>query len=201
MTTTYIAFAVNTYAPWHTPQPYWNEFDVYVDNDEDGSADYVLFNYNYGALSTGEDNDLFLPVVIDLSTGTASVYYYSFTEFNAATMELPLRGIDIGLSDTNTDFDFWIVGFDYDQNPDLTAVSHVDAAHPPLAFAWMDTPGEVGPFSTNTAVVLPDLVGYHANSATGILAFYYNDVPGTGQAQFIELTAAWRPIYLPVIVR
>ena len=73
-----------------------------------------------------------------------------------------------------------------------------DAAHPPAAFGWLATPGEVGPFGTNTAGVIPDFVGYHVNSPTGVLAFYYNDVPGTEQAQFIDLTATWYPHYLPI---
>ncbi|MFN2224820.1 MAG: S8 family serine peptidase, partial [Anaerolineae bacterium] len=197
----YLAFAINTYAPWHTPQPYWNEFDVYIDNDEDGSADYVVFNYNYGAISTGDDNDLFIPVIVNLSTGDLGFYYLSYTEFNAATIEMPVRGIDIGLDSTNTDFDFWIVGFDYDVNVDLTTVSHVDVANPPMGFGWVGAPGEVGPASSNIAAVFPDFVGYHTNSPTGILAFYYNDVPGTGQAQFIELTALWNPLYVPLIAK
>jgi len=211
MTDTVLSVAINTYAPWHTPQPYWNEFDIYIDNDEDGSADYIVFNFNYGAVTTGDDNDVFVPVVVNLGTGGVSVPTYpppfenylltNYTEFNAATIEIPFKGIDIGLDDTNTDFDFWIVGFDYDVNPDVTKVSHVDAALPPMGFGWVATPGEVGPVSSNLAAVFPDFLGYHANSPTGILAFYYNDVPGTGQAQFIELTATWNPLYVPLIAK
>ena len=209
MTDTIVSFAVNTYAPWHTPQPYWAEFDIYVDNDEDGVADYVVFNFNRGAVTTGDDSDVFVPVVVKLSTNDITIptlpppedtfVLTNFTEFNAATIEIPVKGIDIGLNASNTDFDFWIIGFDYDGNADVTDVSHGDAAHPPLAFSWAAPAGEVPPASTNLASVLPDFVGYHANGRPDILAFYYNDAPGADQAQYIPLTATWNTNYLPLI--
>jgi subtilisin family serine protease len=209
MTDTILYFAVNTYAPWHTPQPYWAEFDIYIDNNEDGAADYVVFNYNYGKVTINEDNDTFIPVVVNLSTGDVSLPSFpppfdSFvltnsTDFNAATMQIPVKGIDIGLDAGNTDFDFWIIGFDYDSNADVTTVEHGDAAHPPLLFGWATPGGQVPPASTNLASVLPDFVGYHANGRPDILAFYYNDVPGTDQAQYIPLTATWNTYYLPLI--
>jgi minor extracellular serine protease Vpr len=211
MSDTIVSFAVNTYGPWHTPQPYWSEFDVYIDNDEDGVGDYVVFNYNLGAARGGSNSDVFVPAVVNLSAGTITVPNWpppyegflltNYTEFNAATIEMPVKGIDIGLDASNTDFDFWIVGFDYNGNADLTAISHGDAAHPPLAFFWAAPAGEVPPASNNVAAVLPDFAGYHANARPDILAFYYNDVPGTGQAQYIPLTATWNTLYLPVIFR
>lgn len=211
MTDTLVSFAITTYAPWHTPQPYWNEFDIYVDNDEDGSADYVILNFNYGAVTSGDDNNVFVPVIINLNTGELTVPTFpppyddylllNWTGFNAATLEMLLKGVDIGLDDTNTDFDFWVVGFDYSGGADLTTVFHGDAAHPPMGFLWMPPAGEVGPFSTNVAAVAPNLTGYYTSSSTGILALYYTDTPGTEQAQFIELDVAWSRLYLPLIAR
>jgi hypothetical protein len=211
MTDTILSFAVNTYGPWHTPQPYWAEFDIYIDSDEDGTEDYVVFNYNYGKVTTNEDNDTFIPVVVNLSTGNVTLPSFpppfdgfvltSATNFNAATIQIPVKGIDIGLDAGNTDFDFWIIGFDYDSNPDMTTVEHADAAHPPLLFDWVTLDGQVPPASTNVAAVAPDFVGYHANGRPDILALYYNDVPGADQAQYIALAAAWNSYYLPLVLR
>jgi subtilisin family serine protease len=211
MTDTVLSFAINTYAPWHTPQPYWAEFDIYVDNNEDGSADYVVFNFNRGAVTADEDSDVFIPVVVNLNTGDIILPTFpppfdeflltNVTDFNAATIEIPVKGIDIGLDAGNTDFEFWVIGFDYDGNPDVTTVGRGDAAHPPLVFDWTALDGQVPPASTNAATVLPDFVGYHANGRPDILALYYHDVPGTGQAQYIPLTATWNAYYLPLILK
>src|SRR4029078_12140780 len=50
-TTQLMVFAVNTWQPWSSPAT--NEFDIAVDVDGDGVADYVIVAADDGAIRTG----------------------------------------------------------------------------------------------------------------------------------------------------
>jgi minor extracellular serine protease Vpr len=209
MADTVISFAISTYAAWHTPQPHWNEFDIYIDIDEDGEDDYVVFNWNLGAVTGGANNDIFVPVIVNLTTGQISLPTWpapydgylltNYTEFNAATIEIPVKGTDIGLTDDNTDFAFTIAGWDYWGNVDVTATKWANAARSPFTFLWAEPRGIVPAQGANLAgVVVGD--GYLHNSPTHILALYYNDAPGMSQAQWIPLAiGSWYRSFLPTI--
>jgi hypothetical protein len=41
---------MNVYGSWFTPQPYFTEFDLYLDLNQDGNPDLVDFNWNLGGI-------------------------------------------------------------------------------------------------------------------------------------------------------
>ena len=46
-----MVFAVNTHDPWSTPSA--NEFDIYVDVNNDGHDDYIVIGVDDGLVRTG----------------------------------------------------------------------------------------------------------------------------------------------------
>ncbi len=109
-----VYFGLSTYGEWDTPRS--TEFDIYVDANGDGTEDYVIYN---SALS---GTDGFVTIVVNLATSaaTASHYINAFTgvtntnAFNNNVMMMPVAPSLIGLSASDTDFDFYIVTFHRD---------------------------------------------------------------------------------------
>ncbi len=138
-------FGIATYGKWDSPSSV--EFDVYIDVNEDGIDDYVIFNANQGFF-TGTTDDVMLTTYCDLHTGDCNADYYTnnwsgavnTNLFNNNVMVLPVGLTSIGLVDgVNTDFDFYVVSYsrDADGLVDASDVMSYDAAH--QAFNTVDT--------------------------------------------------------------
>ena len=177
-----IMVGIDAWGGWHTPQPYFAEFDMYLDVDEDGTDDFILFNWNYGAATGGDDTDEWLVFQVDLSNGMlylASPYLIT-TDYNTGFMEWYLPALWNGLDPaTNTDFDYSFVGWDYRGSFDDTVMASFDYARPP--FTW-DVVG--GP---TVLVAIDDLSGYQYSGEPGIMVVDYNGEPGIGQAYYYPL--------------
>jgi len=194
--------AINVWGSWHTPQPYFAEFDLYLDVDQDGTWDLVNFNWNYGAFTGRDDNDMWIVAQLDLATFTLYLGspYFIYTDYNTGFMEWYLPASWQGLTDT--DFDFQLFGFDYDGNFDVTAAGSFDYAKPPF---WWDyetgDPGDPGPGAPDTDyyVGISDLDGYRETRPVGVMIVDYNGEPGEGQAYFWPLDVPM-PVYLPIVM-
>jgi subtilisin family serine protease len=105
-------FGIATWGEFQTANPYDVEFDIYIDSDRDGTADYVLFNWNLGSAGGGSPADVFYSVLANLKT-------------NALVLERRINGISPATRDT--------VGF----NTSVMAVSAYAAdLHINGAFDW-----------------------------------------------------------------
>ncbi|MDW8069635.1 MAG: hypothetical protein RML46_12065, partial [Anaerolineae bacterium] len=204
--------AINTWGAWHTPQPYFAEFDLYLDVNEDGTADFVDFNWNSGRLTGTSDNDTWVVVRVDLSTGQLSLAspYTIYTDYNAGYMEwwLPAtyNGLtNIGVPGANTDFNFQLVGFDYWGEADVTEAGRFDIARPPFDWGWLTGyPQNPGPYSRETvyAVVVSDPDGYLYSRPKGVMIVDDNGRPGRGQAYYWPLKVTGYPqVFLPLVLR
>jgi hypothetical protein len=200
--------SINTWGTWHTPQPYFAEFDLYLDADEDGVDDYVIFNFNYGWFQGQDDNDLWIPIQVDLSTGSLDLAspYSIYTDYNAGFMEwyLPAtwNGLEDIAPDANTDFDFQLIGFDYEGNSDITEAGSFDYARYPFAWGTLSGPNNPGPANRETTygVMVNDLGGYLYSQPKGVMLVDYNSEPGMGQAYYWSLNVTGYPkLFLPII--
>ncbi len=113
-----VYFGFSTYADWDTIRS--TEFDIYIDTNDDGIEDYVIYN----SALTGSDS--FVTVVLNLTTfaATSSHYINGFSgglntnAFNNNVVMMPAAAALLGLSASDTDFDFYIATFHRDA-PDL----------------------------------------------------------------------------------
>lgn len=199
--------AINAWGAWHTPQPYFAEFDLYLDVDNDGEWDLVDFNWNDGAASGGTDTDRWVVVQVDLETEELSLAspYYIYTDYNTGFMEWYLPATRNGLGGTDTDFRYQLFGFDYYGNPDVTPPGSFDYARPPFWWGWGTSyPSDPGPYGRETvyAVGVDDLGGYLYSQPKGAMIVDYNGKPGRGQAYYWPLTVTGYPkVYLPLVLR
>ncbi|MCU0522092.1 MAG: S8 family serine peptidase, partial [Anaerolineae bacterium] len=169
-----IAVAVDAWDYWHVPQPMHTEFDLYLDVNEDGTADFVDFNYNYGYATGGDGNNDWIVLQVDLSDG--AVYLASpwniYTDYNSSFMEyyLPAGWQALGLA--NPDFDYELYGYDWGGEM-LGAAGSFDYSRAPLSWFISENPGPADP-SAVALVEVFDLDGYLLSQAKGIMFADYN---------------------------
>ena len=64
-----VQFAINTFGKRAHPN-YPAEFDIYIDANRDGIADYILLNWDLGSAGGTGTSDVFYSVVFDASNGS-----------------------------------------------------------------------------------------------------------------------------------
>ena len=105
-----LAFAINTFKGWSTIEQ--EEFDVSIDTDGDGFADYVVFNADVGLVSTGSANGQVGAFVENLKTKALSVNFLADAPTDGSTIVLPVLISDLGLSSTSPRFTYTVKSFD-----------------------------------------------------------------------------------------
>ncbi len=190
-----ISFAIDAWAPWHTAMYYFAEFDLYIDNNEDGNPEFVIYNYPVG-------DGTYIPRIYALQTGLVSRYspYLIYTDYNSGYMEFYVPAAYLGLGSTNTTFDYQLFGYDWDANEDVVAPGSFDFARPPFITAYTgpvnaDGMGGPGPDNPNAsfAVSIYDLVGYAYSQPEGVMVVDYVGNPQNGGQAYLY------PITLPNI--
>jgi len=102
-----LQFAINTYGERAHPA-YPAEFDIYVDTDNDGSPDFVLYNYELtGFAATGQT----VVAVVNLNTGTGGAYFYADASLNSGNIILTAPMSVMGLT-PGSKFTFSVYAFD-----------------------------------------------------------------------------------------
>jgi len=101
----YLQFAATTYGERATPVTP-AEFDFYVDSNNDGVADYVVFNreqgyFTGGGGSFGSDGRV-LAGIINLTTGAGTAYFYADVTYNSANMILTVPKSALGITNGKT---------------------------------------------------------------------------------------------------
>ncbi|SFR93660.1 PA domain-containing protein [Microbacterium sp. cf046] len=102
-----LQFAIATYDR-RTVLNYPAEFDVYIDSNNDGTDDYVLYNAEVGGFAVTGQTAVY---VANLSTGASTAYFYVDGGFNSATQifTAPLAALGIAQGQT---FGYSVYAFD-----------------------------------------------------------------------------------------
>lgn len=182
--------AFNMWAPQHTTQPYWSEVDMYIDADQDGIADVVNFNYNYGAATGGDPDNDWIVFQVDLSDNSVSLAspYGIYTDFNSGFQEWYLPPGWNGIADK---FSYDVVSTDWYGNEDYAGGGQFDISKPPLM--WDILPS-LDPQNESFSFLfgVDNKEGYHFSNPLGVMLVDYMGKPGVGQVYAWE----WNPLYM-----
>ncbi len=206
--------AFSTYGPWHNPQPYFVEMDLYIDADGDGGTDFIDFNFNTGWFSGKDSTNDWIPIRYDLSAGTLSLasIYYIYTDYNSGFMEwylptyLDLTPYGWGVYATvfdpaDTDMDFFLVGWDTTGYPDIGGEWYYDIAQQPTyTVVWGDDPGPANRVG-ELFYGLNSVTGNCATSPIGAMVVDYHGKPGKGEVHFLPFEFGCYQMYLPITIR
>jgi uncharacterized repeat protein (TIGR01451 family) len=113
-------FGLSTYGNWSSlSEEVW--FEVYIDADQDGFADYRLWNWNLGAAVFGASSDVFIVIVDDFGAETSSWYgdyvndlpasAINTAPFQNSVLFMGTRAGRLGLDDTDATFDFFVASW------------------------------------------------------------------------------------------
>lgn len=195
-----LTVAFNNWGSVHTPQPYYSETDLYMDVDEDGVDDYVFFNFNYGWLSGGDEDNDWIVLQIDLASGILYLGSpWTYGDFNSGLMEWYLPDAYDGFNDDVSTLDFSVVSFDGVGGVDEGPAGTFDYLNPPYWFDFADD-APLGGSTTLMGIWLNDGGSYLTTQPLGALLVDYNGKPGYGQAYPIYLTVTDLPkLYIPFI--
>jgi subtilisin family serine protease len=85
-----MVFAVNTWNRWSNAAT--NEFDIYVDVDQNGTDDYILVGADQGALTTGTANGVMVTAVFPINPpGAGALAFLATAPSDGSTALLPVR--------------------------------------------------------------------------------------------------------------
>ncbi len=203
----FIGIAINAWAPWHDPQPYVAEFDLYVDADRDGQDDFVLFNYNAGAMLGPADDNRWVPVLVDLGTMEYSLAgpYLILTDYNNAIMEWFVPAEALGLGPGNSAFGYRLESWDPFNGPSVVIESGVtDYWNAPLLWDTNEFMPGPGTPETQIMVWVPSLIDYLRADPAGLMILDYNGDPtfeDARQAYLAPITVPLHRLFLPLVIR
>ena len=104
---TNVQFAINTFGQRSHPA-YPAEFDIYIDSNNDGTFDYVVFNLENGGFgATGQT----VVEVFNLHTNTGSILTFANADLNSGNMIMSVPMSSVGLT-SGQKFSFMVLGCD-----------------------------------------------------------------------------------------
>jgi hypothetical protein len=102
-----IQFAVNTYGARSHPN-YPAEFDIFIDTNNDGTNDFVVFNAENGGFGASGQN---VTALLNLATNTSVVRFFTDADLGSSNAILTVLRSDLGMS-AGSQFRFSVVAFD-----------------------------------------------------------------------------------------
>lgn len=102
-----VQFAIAGHDRWTHPS-YPIEYDVYVDSDNDGTHDFVVYNAEPGGFAVTGQSAVY---VLNLRTGAGGPYYYNLAGFDSSVMVFTVPAPALGLSAGKT-FSFDVYAYD-----------------------------------------------------------------------------------------
>jgi len=91
-----LVFLINTYG--QATNQSVNEYDVLIDTNRDGQADFIVAGFDLGAVLTGDNNGQYASFTIDASTGDIIDAFFADAPMNGSTIELPAVASEIGVA-------------------------------------------------------------------------------------------------------
>lgn len=199
-----VAFA--NWGSLHALQPYYNNDELYMDVDEDGTADYLFFNYNWGAVGTtsGDDDNEWIVLEVDIATDTLYLGspYDIEADFNSGVSIWMLPAEYAGFDQTVdpiSSFGYSIDSIDFAGTKDEGPSGTFDYLNAPF-ISGLTNYDPLGGELTTLMAALNDLDSYNAAKPEGLLLIDFNGKPGAGQSYLVPLNV-YGFTYLPLIHR
>ena len=184
-----VRFAVNTYRRWSAPSV--NEFDIFVDVDQNGTTDYIVFTDDFGLVTAGAFNGTYASFTFNVATGKLGPNaLLAAAPTDSSTVIFPALLADIGLSAAHPRFDYQVAGFDLfstgdDNGP--SEVGHFNAFTPAISASPTPT-GAVTPGSSMSVTITVNSTEWDLTPPKGLLVVGIDNAAGAGEAQEIPAT-------------
>lgn len=188
----WLNFGLATHGKWDTPGPNVLLFEIYIDNNEDGVADYRLSNTGVTSISDTMSTRACNLATSSCVTGVSLNGYNGDTNTNIFDNNVLVLGISasqVGVSPANPDFNFYAQTFslDYPDQVDSTALLsyHIDqrALTPQGGAPYPDDPS-----LSPTLVVDYDKTALAARGSLGLLVLHLSNAENAAETVPLEKT-------------
>src|SRR5262249_7668120 len=88
------------------------EFDIPVDTNGDGAADFIVFSDDFGLITTGDFSGQPAAFIFDLQTHRLSADFFAEASTDSSTILLPVLASSIGITAANPRFVYSAASFD-----------------------------------------------------------------------------------------
>jgi subtilisin family serine protease len=175
--------AINTWGRFTNPSV--NEFDVGIDTNGDGNADYVVVGVDLGAVLTGTFNGQYASFVFDAKNNLVDAFNAA-APMNGSVVELPFLSSDIGTDSSSGPFAYTVTGFSIVPGAlvDPTGTASYDPFHPAVDSGQFES---LDPGQSATIPLTRDPIQLGHQKPLGWLAITLDDANGAAQADQIPL--------------
>jgi minor extracellular serine protease Vpr len=179
-----LVFAVNTFGRWSTAAV--NEFDISIDNNGDGTADFIVVGVDLGAVTAGEFNGQFASFTFNADDGSLVNAFQAIAPANGSTALLPALASDLGLAEGSSHFAYTVNAFSIvpEALTDSTATAQWDSHRPPVSTGQFV---QLEPGASASIDLTVDQAGVAATPVKGWLVVSPDDRTGAAEADSVKL--------------
>jgi minor extracellular serine protease Vpr len=162
-----------------------SEFDVVIDTENDGRADFFVVGVDFGAVTAGEFDGRMASFIFD-AAGNLINAWVADNPMNGSTVLLPTLASDIGLKAGNDSFFYAINAFSIVPGDliDTTAVAEYQSHSPAVSNGQFIS---LAPGASATLGLSVDRVQFNKAPALGWLVATLDDPNGGAQAELIPV--------------
>jgi subtilisin family serine protease len=190
-----LVFLINTWG--QATNQSVNEYDVLIDTNRDGQADFAVVGFDLGAVLTGDNDGRFASFTIDASTGDIIDAFFADAPMNGSTIELPAVASEIGLTQKAAKpatFRYTVNAFSIVPGGivDTTGVASFDPFHPAVSSGVLNPDGTPIAVAAGGSTSLPlsiDKSQQAKTPALGWLVASVDDDNGAPQADEVAAPA------------
>ena len=180
-----LVFAINTFTHMSNPAP--SEFDILIDTTGSGTPNYAVVAANGSAFSSSLASGRMAVAVFNLVTGTGVLRFFADTATDNATILLPVRASDLGLSPAHPSFAYaeqHFSGLD-GSSAAMPGSATFNAYTPSLSVSYAGA--AIAPKSNAAATVSIDVAEWARTPSLGLMIVGQDNLAGKAQAQLIKV--------------
>ncbi len=188
-----LVLAVNTWQRWSTAAQ--NEFDTYVDVDDDGVPDYVIVAVDFGAVATGTADGRFGVFIVDLVSGAlVSNGFLASAPTDGSTAEIPFYTSDLCragnkcFSTAHPHLTYQTIGFDEVGSGGSDVAQGVGRYNPWTPAISQGDFVPLAPNATGTSAVSVNVAEWANTPARGVMVVTTDNKSGANEAATLSFT-------------
>ena len=174
-----LVFAVNNHTKESNAAA--NEFDVNIDTNADGDADYTVFSADSGAVRAGApDGRAEVFIYNTLTKGISSSGYFASAPTDSSTVLLPVEAGALGLTEVAGDFAYTVSSYSQ-QGPwsdEMTGTAKYNPFTPAIGNAYLPVPRN----ATRYVTVTIDPTAQAVQRPRGLMVVVFDNKSGSSEA-------------------
>ena len=187
----FLVFGVSVFDRWSNAAT--NEFDIFVDVDNDGTDDYVVVGVDVGAVTAGVSNGVMGSFVFSTRSAGASLIFNAFAPHDSTTLLLPIltrqlcrTGQPCLNATTQPRFTYSAVGFDRSEGgvDPIDGTAKFNAWTPSISNGMFETVTPGGAVSVPVSI---DTAEWALTPAKGVMVITHDDKAGPDEADLVEI--------------